>query len=572
MQQPLILVIDDSPEDRRFARVTLEASSFRVSEAANGRLGLEAAARLNPACIVLDHGLPDMEGLEVLRSLGPSGGKPAPPVVMLTGTSDPRVGAAAIKSGAQDFLVKDRMEHSLAQSVRHALDRCSLMRDRERAANENARLASLVRASPHALLAVATDGTLQSWNPAAERLYGCQPSEMLGRPVRTLWPPEQAAQHETLFALATEGRSTALESEHLRSDSSRVEVLVSAAPLRNAEQEVVGFVVTAEDVSLRKQAERSLLLSEQRLRLATEAGRIGTFDWDIRSGQVVWSDAMSRNAGFAPGGFGGSIEAFRALVHPEDLPKVEQGLAKALNGEDLYEAEFRMVKPDGTTRTALARGLFIRDANGAPERLIGIDLDVTETKVMEKKQKLLLQELGHRIKNTLAVVLSIIGQTGRAANIPREILTSLNGRIQSLGRAHDLLISGADDADLHALAHSQLAPFEGETGSGRVELSGPSVAIARELALTVGLVLHELGTNAQKHGALSNEHGRIHLRWQVEGQVLQLHWSERGGPTPVPSFRRGFGSMLLEKGLPNARVMRDFRAEGLVCEIAIPLA
>ncbi|GGE07252.1 hypothetical protein GCM10011390_27890 [Aureimonas endophytica] len=198
----------------------------------------------------------------------------------------------------------------------------------------------------------------------------------------------------------------------------------------------------------------------------------------------------------------------------------------------------------------------------------------------EEQQRLLNRELGHRLKNNLAMVQAIVAQTLRNAPDLAAARQSLSQRLATLGRAHELLLSGSiDGTDIAAIAHATLAIHD--DGQGRLRISGAPTEIGSAAALSLALMLHELATNAAKYGALSVPEGQVALEWTIaprdeEGaERLVLLWTERGGPPVRPPERRGFGSRLIERGLAGAtggEVELDYRPEGLVCRMSVPLA
>ncbi|CCD95822.1 putative Signal transduction histidine kinase [Bradyrhizobium sp. ORS 375] len=376
-----VLVIDDSPEDRRVACDVLNGADYDVVEAVDGPRGLDAARTLQPACILLDHGLPDVDGLDVLRTLSIDLAWQTP-VVMMTGSRDPRIGASAIKLGAEDFVVKSDIEITLLQTVRHSMERFALRRANHDAATRNCELAALASACPLALMTVSRNGEVRTWNTVAELLYGYHSDAIIGRPVETLWVSSEQEAHRILYEEAIQN-PRGMESRHLREDGRMIDVSVSVAAIKQPDGSVSGFATCVEDISRRKMGERDLALSEQRLRMAAEVGRIGTFEWNIKSDVVTWSDVMAQNAGMSPGQFGGTLAAFRQLVESDDLPRVESCIARALEDEQPYEIEFRMRKPDGSIRFAQTRGAVLGDEQGAAERIFGIDMDVTSSRLAE---------------------------------------------------------------------------------------------------------------------------------------------------------------------------------------------
>ncbi len=193
-------------------------------------------------------------------------------------------------------------------------------------------------------------------------------------------------------------------------------------------------------------------------------------------------------------------------------------------------------------------------------------------------RKLLLDELNHRVKNTLATVQSMAAQTLRGADSLPRFHQAFESRLIALSSTHNLLTKGAwKGASLRELLKAELAPFEHE--SGRVTMDGPDVRLRPAEATSLGMAFHELTTNAVKYGALSRPEGRLHVGWSLtpfEGrECLSLEWRERGGPQVSPPGRRGFGSRLIERGLVaqhNGKAEMRFEPEGLTCTIDIPLA
>jgi two-component sensor histidine kinase len=252
-------------------------------------------------------------------------------------------------------------------------------------------------------------------------------------------------------------------------------------------------------------------------------------------------------------------------------------VAKALDpeGDGRYEVEYRVKQRDGSWRWLSAWGLVEFEGRGAerkPVAIAGASRDLTGLKRSQELQRLLINELNHRVKNTLATVQSIALQTMRGAVDLDSARTALDSRIISLAHAHDLLTarswSGADLADVVARA---MAPF----AAGQITLAGPSLDIPPKQVVALSLALHELATNAAKYGALSRPEGRVELRWDTRNGELSLDWRERGGPPVCKPTRRGFGSRLIEEGLfyeLGRRPKLEFAADGVRCAITAALA
>jgi two-component sensor histidine kinase len=197
--------------------------------------------------------------------------------------------------------------------------------------------------------------------------------------------------------------------------------------------------------------------------------------------------------------------------------------------------------------------------------------DVTDRVLAERQQKLLLDELNHRVKNTLATVQAIAAQTLRTNPEPAAFREAFESRLVALSATHDLLTAGSwRGAALKDVAQIEFRPYGGE----RYSLDGPDVALSPAEALSLGLLFHELATNAAKYGALSGADGRVEVRWTVDERRLELTWRERSGPKVTPPTRRGFGSRLIERSLKGemaGEAVLDFAEDGLTCRVTLPL-
>jgi two-component sensor histidine kinase/DNA-binding response OmpR family regulator len=257
-------------------------------------------------------------------------------------------------------------------------------------------------------------------------------------------------------------------------------------------------------------------------------------------------------------------------IHPDDQPKVLAAINEAIRTKSPFELEHVVIRADGSLGWIHSRAVPIFDEDGEILEWFGAAQDISERKRHEETQQLLLNELNHRVKNTLAVVQAIGQQTLRQTKDPVEFAVSFGGRIQSLSRMHGLLSqSGWQGADLQEIVHDQLAAHE----TSGIIVSGPPVRLESHLALHVALMMHELGTNSVKYGALSRAEGVVNLGWALSDNRLRLEWRERGGPPVKSPLKRGFGTNLIErtaKGEGGTSHM-VVEADGLRWEITLPL-
>jgi PAS domain S-box-containing protein len=260
------------------------------------------------------------------------------------------------------------------------------------------------------------------------------------------------------------------------------------------------------------------------------------------------------------------------------MPHEECPMAVALNeNRPVYGEEAIAERPDGTRRWFAPYPTPLRNSAGKLTGAINMLVDITDRKEAERRQKLMVDELNHRVKNTLASVQSLVVQTAKTARTVEEFRNSVEGRILAMSKAHDQLSRNSwVEAELSSLLGACLEPY---LSKGNLTLSGEPQMIAPRAALMICMAVHELATNAAKYGALSSASGCVDLSWTVDeregNRSLQLRWLERGGPTvDGPPQRKGFGTRLLERGIQtelNGTTTMKYSPLGFEWEIDIPV-
>jgi PAS domain S-box-containing protein len=329
------------------------------------------------------------------------------------------------------------------------------------------------------------------------------------------------------------------------------------------------------DVSEQRELEQALRESEARLRMAMAAGEIGVWDWDIASGRVRWSENLSRFMHMGAGPYEGTIDAFRTFVHPDDQARVEDAIDDALASSNDYHIEFRMRNPEGRVRWTETRGTVLRDRDGQPTRMVGVDMEVTQRKADEEHRALLASELNHRVKNLMALVEATMMLTWHSAPSPEAFREAFSARLHAIARGNDLLLQSEwRPVDLADLLRSALESFG---AAHRIALPDVPVRLAPKAAMGLNLILHELGTNAAKYGALSVPEGMVSVECsmcQDETDTLVCRWKETGGPRVHPPLRKGFGSTLIEEMARSdlaGTASLFYPPDGVECVIRFPL-
>ena len=322
----------------------------------------------------------------------------------------------------------------------------------------------------------------------------------------------------------------------------------------------------------------ALIREEKRHALALEASSIASWVWDVQSG-VLECDPLMTQLFNLPDATRVPVDDIYGAIDRRDRAMAETGLWDALAEEDDYSVEYRI---EGTTPTRwlAGRGRVVeRDEDGRPLLVFGVNFDISEQKEAEERQRLLLRELNHRVKNTLATVQAMATQTVRHSRQPQEFLSAFGGRLHALGKAHGLLSDHEwRGIGLTDLINLQVMPYV-EEERDRIHLAGENCQLSPDQALALGLVLHELASNAVKYGSLSVPRGRVDLTWDIvpegeAGRRLVIDWQEREGPKVGAPEHHGFGSILIQRSmgkLLTSRVEHEFLEAGVHARISLVL-
>ena len=329
-----------------------------------------------------------------------------------------------------------------------------------------------------------------------------------------------------------------------------------------------------DEAKVRARMAADLIREEWRHALTLEAGRVGSWVWDVRSDEIACNDIFRHMFGLEPA----SKFHFReleGLVEPADLPAFNAALDEAFEQGVDYAAEFRVA---ASGRWLIGRGrVYQRDGDGRPLVMMGVNIDVTDAREAAEQQRLLLRELNHRVKNTLAMIQSLARQTLRQKPDPQQFIDAFSGRLRTLSDAHTLL----SDRDwsgigLVELLRSQVEPYLLDSPDQFV-MEGDDLRLPPDHALGLGLIIHELASNAVKFGALSRPDGRVTVTWTVSrvgDRRLELVWKESGGPMVMKPAEAGFGTRLIERSLDKvlgSSVKLSFPIEGAEARISLPL-
>lgn len=329
-----------------------------------------------------------------------------------------------------------------------------------------------------------------------------------------------------------------------------------------------------DEARVRARTAAALVREEWRHALTLEAGKVGSWLWDVRTGELVCNDMFRRMYGLAETAKV-RLEDVLGATHPADRAAVEAGIEASFRDGVDYYAEARIA---ATGRWLTMRGrVYQRDAQGKPLVMMGVSIDISESKQSADQTRLLLRELNHRVKNTLAMIQSVARQTIRQNPDPQDFIDAFSGRLRTISDAHVLLADRDwSGVQLYEVIASQLGPGFRSTPD-RAEVVGEDVTLPADHALGLGLILHELTTNAHRYGAWSGDEGTVSIDWEIRrkpSRGLSLTWRESGGPAVPGSPEYGLGARLIERSLAkvlDSEVKLSFDQGGVVAHIWMPL-
>ena len=433
-----------------------------------------------------------------------------------------------------------------------------------------------LEALPTAIYTTDAEGRITFYNEAAAEFWGHRPtlgtdlwcgSWRLYRLDGTRLPHDECPMAVTL---KTGEPVRGVEAIAERPDGTRVRFMPYPTPLRDAEGRVIGAINLLVDVSERAQTEMESAYLAAIVTNSDDAIVSKTLEGQVTS----WNAGATRIFGYEPDEMIG--QPIKKIIPPELHAEEDDILARLKRGERVHHYETVRLAKDGRRVDISLTVSPVRDRSG---RLVGaskVARDITERKQAEALQRLLMEELSHRVKNTLASVQAIASQSLRRAKRPEDFAIAFSSRIQALARTHALLTeSKLRGADVGDLVRDQA--FLGGSDDPRVSFSGPLLMLDQQATVHLGMVLHELSTNARKYGALSVPNGRVDVTWEMRhngGRHLLLEWRESGGPRTSAPTSRGFGTTLIEQTLKTCGGSASLRygTAGVTCKIELPLA
>jgi PAS domain S-box-containing protein len=432
----------------------------------------------------------------------------------------------------------------------------------------------LLAALPVAVYTTDPEGRITFYNEAAAELWGCRPevgSQWCGS-WRLFWPDGRPLPHDECPMAVTlkEGRPVrGVEAVAERPDGTRVRFLPYPTALRDASGHVIAGINLLMDITDRHASEMQAAHLAAIVASSDDVIISKTLDGRVTS----WNAAATRLFGYQPAEMIG--QSIMRIIPSELYKEEERILAQLREGRRIDHYETVRVAKDGRRIDVSLSVSPLRDKSGRVTGASKIARDITERKQAEMLQRLLVQELNHRVKNTLATIQAIANQSMRHARNPSDFVSGFSGRVQALARAHDLLTqTRLQGAEIMDLVRDQV--LLGGSGDKRVECAGPTLMLDAQAAVNLALVLHELATNARKYGALSSAAGRLSVTWEIRTsgeRHLVLEWRESAGRNVAVPTERGFGSTLIDQTLKaqGGKASISYSADGVAGTFTLPL-
>jgi PAS domain S-box-containing protein len=422
-------------------------------------------------------------------------------------------------------------------------------------------------------------------NAAMSKFLGYSEEELLARTLLEITHPEDRDHSREVGRRLDTGESDVfdIEKRYVRKDGNAVWARVTVNVVRDAFGRPLRNTAVIQDLNARKQTEQALQASKDRMQLAMHAARLGSWQYDPLR-RVFSGDARSKEI-FNVAEDEATLEEIIKLVHPDDVERVLTALEARLDpvNPNRSATEFRLRRGCGEVRWVETLGLAYFEGVGREQRtmsVVGTLQDITERKQREEERRereekvhLLMREVNHRAKNMLSVVYAIARQT--AAKNPEDFIERFSERIQALSASQDLLVRNEwNGVEIEDLVRAQLAHLADLIGS-RIAVHGPKLRLKAASAQAIGLVLHELATNAGKYGALSMGTGRVDVRWGTDGDTFTMSWGESDGPPAYAPKRRGFGTIVMEAMVEHSvdgTVDLDYAPSGVRWRLTCPAA
>ncbi len=469
---------------------------------------------------------------------------------------------------------------TIARQLGFAIERVRDEAARQRAERAAQHLVAIVESSHDAIVSKDLDGVIATWNQGAERLFGYKAEEVIGRPVTILMPPERVDEEPAILARIRRGeRVDHFETVRRRKDGSLFDISLTISPVRDGQGRIIGASKIARDITERKEAEAKLQDSERRLKEMLAAIPAAIYTTDAQGRITYFNDKAVELAGRTPTLGTDAWCVTWKLYRPDGtpLPHDECPMAIALKeGRPIRNAEAIAERPDGTRVPFIPYPTPQRDAQGRIVGAINMLVDISERKEAETQQRLLFNELNHRVKNNMQTLQSLLSLAGRQTHSAeaRRILGEAGGRIAAMAAAQQVLYTTSDATRfnarefLEAICHTARQTFSRETN---IACEAGEIELANDTAMPLALILNELLTNAVKHGADASGASTVRVELARQSSSFVLRVADDGPGFDLQAVHRRSSGLQLVLGLVR-QLRGKFDVEKDPCRCTVEFA
>ncbi len=452
---------------------------------------------------------------------------------------------------------------TIARQVRFAVDRMRAESARRAAAFAAQRLVAIVESSHDAIVSKDLDGAIRTWNQGAERLFGYKAEEVVGLPITIVIPPDRLSEEPAILARIRRGEPVDhFETVRRRKDGSLVDISLTISPVRDDHGTIIGASKIARDITDRKQAEARLQESEQRLKDLLSAVPAAIYTTDAEGKVTYYNEAAAELAGRKPTLGSDEWCVTWKMFRPDGtpLPYDQSPMAVALKeGRLIRNAEAIAERPDGGRVPFIPYPTPLRDADGNIVGAINMLVDISERKQAETQQRILFNELNHRVRNNMQMLLSLLNLTWKKAQSAeaRQVLGEAISRLVSMTAAQQVLYKTTDASRFRAqefLGAVCSAVRQSFSPDPNIVCEGGDVDLPNDAAMPLALIVTELLTNAVKHGAGGNADEAVRIGLTRQGDACSLYVEDHGPGFDLSVVRPRSSGLQLVEGL--ARQLR----------------
>jgi PAS domain S-box-containing protein len=556
-QTPInILIVDDEPKNLTVLEAILDDPGYRLITAESAEQALIALLADEFALAILDIRMPGMTGLELAQTIRARKKTANVPIIFLTAYyGEDQYVIEGYGAGAIDYLSKPVNPIILRAKVGALAELYQKHRDLE---NVNHTLAAVVDSSDDAIVSQDLDGIIATFNGGAERLYGYKAEEVVGKPITILIPADRRHEEPEIQARIRRGeRVYHCETVGRRKDGTLVDISLTVSPVKDAQGRIIGASKIARDITERKFAEAKLRDSERQLQELIAAIPAAIYTTDAEGKITYFNQAAVELTGRSPTiGSDGWCVTWK-LYHPNGtpLPYDECPMAIALKeGRPIRNAEVVAERPDGTRVPFIPYPTPLRDSTGKIVGAINMLVDVSERKQAETQQRILLNELNHRVKNNMQMLQILLDAGAQRARSPeaREVLDEASSRIMAMSAAQHVLYTTHDATRFNARDFlTTVCETAKQTFAHDVEIDfeADAVQLSNDAAMPLALIANELLTNAVKHGLNGPGVGTIRVRLRSEDESFLFYVEDDGPGFDLPSVQRRSSGLALVQGL-----------------------